>query len=54
MDRLNVKEYLTYIEHPIRILDTLARVTRNRIIKMCKVQWSNHEKMRQHGKERMN
>jgi hypothetical protein len=42
MDGLNVKEDLTYTEHPIRILDTLARVTRNRVIRMCKVQWSNH------------
>jgi hypothetical protein len=42
MDGLNVKEDLTYTECPIRILDTLARVTRNQIIKMCKVQCSNH------------
>jgi hypothetical protein len=42
MDGLNLKEDLTYTEHPIRILDTLAWVTRNRVIKMCKVQWSNH------------
>ena len=42
MDGLDVKEDLTYTEHPIKILDTLARVTRNRVIKMCKVQWSNH------------
>jgi hypothetical protein len=42
MDGLSVKEDLTYTEHSIRILDTLARVTRNRVIKMCKVQWSNH------------
>jgi hypothetical protein len=42
MDGLNVREDLTYTERPIRILGTLARVTRNRVIKMCKVQWSNH------------
>ena len=42
MNGLEVKENLTYTEHPIKILDTLARVTRNRVIKMCKVQWSNH------------
>jgi hypothetical protein len=36
MDGLNVKEDLTYTEHPIRILDTLARVTRNRVIRMCR------------------
>ena len=42
MDGLDVTEDLTYTECPIRILDTLAWVTRNRVIKMCKVQWSNH------------
>jgi hypothetical protein len=42
MDGLDVKEDLTITERPIRILDTLTRVTRNRVIKMCKVQWSNH------------
>ena len=42
MDGLDVKEDLTYIERPIKILDTLAQVTRNRVIKMCKAQWSNH------------
>jgi hypothetical protein len=42
MDGLNVKEDLTITERPIKILDTFARVMRNRLIKMCKVQWSNH------------
>jgi hypothetical protein len=37
MDELNFKEDLTIVEHPIRILDTMTRVTRNRVIKMCKV-----------------
>jgi len=41
MDGLDVKEDLTYTKRPIKILNTLA-VTRNRVIKMCKVQWSNH------------
>jgi acetolactate synthase regulatory subunit len=42
MDGLTVKEDLIYTEFPIKILETLARVTRNRMIRMCKVQWSNH------------
>jgi hypothetical protein len=42
MDELNIKEDLTIVEHPIPILDTMTRVTRNRVIKMCKVHWSNH------------
>jgi hypothetical protein len=42
MDGLNIKEDLTITERPIKILDTLTWVTRNRVIKMCMVQWSNH------------
>jgi hypothetical protein len=42
MDGLDVKEDLTIIKWPVRILDKLTRVTRNRAITMCKVQWSNH------------
>jgi hypothetical protein len=39
---LDVKDDLTYKEHPIKILDTSQRITRRRVIKMCKVQWSHH------------
>jgi hypothetical protein len=42
MDGLDVKEDLTITERPVRILDTLTRVTRNRALTMCKVKWSNH------------
>jgi hypothetical protein len=42
MEDLSVQDDLTYAEYPIKILDTLARVTRNKVIKMCKVQWSHH------------
>jgi hypothetical protein len=42
MEDLIVQEDLTYAEYPIKILDTLTRVTRNKVIKMCKVQWSYH------------
>jgi hypothetical protein len=38
MEDLSIQEDLTYTEYPIKILDTLTRVTRNKIIKMCKVQ----------------
>jgi hypothetical protein len=27
---------------PIKILDMAERVTRSKVIKMCKVQWSHH------------
>jgi hypothetical protein len=42
MEELSVQGDLTYTEYPIKILDTLARVTRNKVIKMCKVKWSHH------------
>jgi hypothetical protein len=42
MEDLSVQEDVTYAEYPIKILDTLTRVTRNKVIKMCKVQWSHH------------
>jgi hypothetical protein len=41
MEDLSVQDDLTYAEYPIKILDTLTRVTRNKVIKMCKVQWSH-------------
>ena len=42
MEDLSVQDDLTYIEYPIKILDTLTHVTRSKVIKMCKVQWSHH------------
>jgi hypothetical protein len=33
---------LTYLEHLIKILDQKSRVTRRKMIKFYKVQWSNH------------
>jgi hypothetical protein len=40
--KLSVQDDLTYTEYPIKILDALTRVMRNKVIKMCKVQWSHH------------
>jgi hypothetical protein len=37
MEELNVQGDLTYKEYPIKILDTLTRVTRNKVINICKV-----------------
>jgi hypothetical protein len=42
MEELSVQGDLTYTEYPVKILDTLTRVIRNMVIKMCKVQWSHH------------
>jgi hypothetical protein len=33
---------LTYPEHPIKILDQKGHVTRRKMIKFYKIQWSNH------------
>jgi hypothetical protein len=33
---------LTYPKHPIKILDQKSRVTRRKMIKFFKIQWSNH------------
>jgi hypothetical protein len=35
---------LTYPEHLIKILDQKSRVTRHKMIKFYKIQWSNHTK----------
>jgi hypothetical protein len=42
LEDLAIGEDLTYEEHPVKIMDTLEKVTRNNRYKMCKVQWSNH------------
>ena len=33
---------LSYIEHPVKIMDEKGRVTRNKVVKFYKVQWQNH------------
>ena len=42
LEELTVKEDLTYEEFPVRILEMAERVTRSRVIKMCKVQWNRY------------
>ena len=42
MEELNVNEDLTYSKYPVRILETSRRITRSKVINMCKVQWSHH------------
>jgi hypothetical protein len=41
---LNASEDLSYQEYPVKILETSERVTRNKSIKICNVQWSHHTK----------
>jgi hypothetical protein len=38
----NAKEDLSYQEYPAKILETYDRVTQDKRIKMCKVQWNHH------------
>jgi hypothetical protein len=42
MEALDAKEDHSYQQYPVKILETSERVTRNKRIKMCKVQWSHH------------
>jgi hypothetical protein len=42
MEELDLGGDLTYSERIIKILDTTEHVTRSKVIKMCKVQWSHH------------
>jgi hypothetical protein len=39
---IKIESDLTYIEHPIRVLDTKERSTRRETIKMFKIQWNHH------------
>ena len=41
-EQIEIQEDLTYVEKPIRILETSERHTRSRVIRFCKVQWSNY------------
>ena len=42
VEAYDIQEDLTYVEKPIKILDVAERVTRSRIIRSYKVQWSHH------------
>jgi hypothetical protein len=42
MEQLDLGGDLSYSERPIRILDTVEQVTHNKVIKMCKIQWSHY------------
>ena len=42
LEAIQLDSDLTYEEKPVKILEFASRVTRNKVIKFCKVQWSNH------------
>ena len=39
---IQVEPDLTYVEEPVRVLDTKERVTQNWVTKLYTVLWSNH------------
>ena len=42
MNELDIQEDLSYKEYLVRILEIAERITRSRIIRMCKVQGNRH------------
>ena len=42
LEAIQLDSNLTYEEKPVKILEFSSRVTRSRVIKFCKVQWSHH------------
>ena len=42
LEAIQLDSDLTYEEKPIKILEFASRVTRSKVIKFCKVQWSHH------------
>ena len=42
LEAIQLESDLTYEEKPVKILEYASRVTRNKVIKFCKVQWSHH------------
>ena len=42
LEAIQLDSDLTYKEKPVKILEFANRVTRNKVTKLCKVQWSHH------------
>ena len=42
IEGLLLRPNLSYVEHPVKVLDEKERVTRNSVIKFYKMQWQNH------------
>jgi hypothetical protein len=40
---IKIKSDLAYREQPVRVLDVKDRVTRNRVVRTYKIQWSHHD-----------
>jgi hypothetical protein len=39
---IQIEPDLSYVEHPVKIHDQKERPTRRKVVKMYKIQWSNH------------
>ena len=42
LETIQLDNDLTYKEKPVKNLEFTSRVTRSKVIKFCKVQWSHH------------
>uniref|UniRef100_A0A0A9D292 Integrase catalytic domain-containing protein n=1 Tax=Arundo donax TaxID=35708 RepID=A0A0A9D292_ARUDO len=42
VEELEIREDLSYAKYPVKILESVEWVTRNRRVRMCKVQWKHH------------
>ena len=42
LEAIQLDSDLTYEEKPVKILEFASRVTRSKVIKFCKAQWSHH------------
>ena len=42
LEAIQLDSDLTYEEKPVKVLEFASRVTRSKVIKFCKVQWSHH------------
>ena len=42
LEAIQLDSDLTYEEKPVKILEFASPVTRSKVIKFCKVQWSHH------------
>ena len=40
---IQLKSDLEYHEQPVRVLDTKDQVTRNKVVRIYKIQWSHHD-----------
>ena len=52
LEAIRLDSDLTYEEKPVKILEFASRVTRSKVIKFCKVQWSHHTEDKPPGSER--